>query len=222
MTNYKHIAVAKKIRIDLVSDVVCPWCIVGYKSLEKAISEMGIQDQIELEWQPFELNPQMPAEGENVQEHIIRKYGSSPEESKRQHDYMTQRGADLGFRFNYYDEMRIVNTRDAHILLDYAKQNGKQTELNLCLVAAVFSEKKDISNRKILIQALESVSLNVDEAMAKLVDDQAREDIQNQEKYWTSRGISAVPTMVFNGTSALSGAQSVAVYKQVLAELLEQ
>ncbi len=74
---------SNKLKIDIVSDVVCPWCIIGYKRLEKAISEMGIQDQVEIEWQPFELNPQMPAEGENVTEHITRKYGTSPEDGKR-------------------------------------------------------------------------------------------------------------------------------------------
>ena len=211
-----------KIKIDIVSDVVCPWCIIGYKRLEKAIQEMGIQDKVELEWQPFELNSNMPAEGENVDEHITRKYGSSREEGKRSQAHLTQLGAELGFKFDYFDDMRIVNTRDAHVLLDYANENGKQTVLNLRLIEAFFSERKDISNREILLQELERIGLNGDEANARLNDNAALERIKIQESYWQNRGIRSVPTMVFNGVSALNGAQPIYIYKQVLTGLLEK
>ena len=211
-----------KIKIDIISDVVCPWCIIGYKRLEQAISEMGIQDKVELEWQPFELNPEMPAEGEDIQEHITRKYGSTPEESVRSRANMSNLGDELGFTFDFFDGKRIVNTRDAHILLDYAKECGRQTELQLRLFNAYFSEGKDISARQILTQELQSVGLNVDEALARLDDAAAREGVQEQEAYWTSLGVSSVPTVVLNRSSALTGAQPVDVYKQVLAELIAQ
>lgn len=213
---------SNKLKIDIVSDVVCPWCIIGYKRLEKAISEMGIQDQVEIEWQPFELNPQMPAEGENVTEHITRKYGTSPEDGKRSKENMIQLGAELGFHFDYFDDMRIVNTRDAHVLLDYAKEKGKQTELNLRLISAFFSERKDISDREILILELEGIGLDRLEAQSRLESEDAHERLVNEESFWTSRGISSVPTMVFNRKSAISGAQPIYIYKQVLRELLEQ
>ena len=212
----------ERIKIDIVSDVVCPWCIIGYKRLEKAISEMGIQDQFEIEWQPFELNANMPAEGENVQEHIARKYGSSLEDQKRSQESMTAYGEALGFQFDYFDEMRIVNTRDAHILLDYAKENGKQTELNIRFVTAFFSERKDISKREILLQELTKVGLDKNEASKRLESSEALEKIISKESYWQQRGISSVPTIVFNETSGLSGAQPVAVYKQVLTQLLNE
>ena len=211
-----------KIKIDIISDVVCPWCIIGYKRLEQAISEMGIQDKVELEWQPFELNPEMPAEGEDIQEHITRKYGSTPEESVRSRANMSNLGDELGFTFDFFDGKRIVNTRDAHILLDYAKECGRQTELQLRLFNAYFSEGKDISARQILTQELQSVGLNVDEALARLDDAAAREGVQEQEAYWTSLGVSSVPTVILNRSSALTGAQPVDVYKQVLAELIAQ
>ncbi len=210
----------EKVKIDIVSDVVCPWCIIGYKRLEKAIAEMGIQDRVEIEWQPFELNSAMPAEGENVQDHIIRKYGSTPEASRSSQEHMAKLGAELGFKFDYFDSMRIVNTRDAHILLNYAKENGKQTELNLRLAEAFFSERQDISNREILIQESKSIGLDEKVALERLQDDNAREQIKSQEAFWQNRGVRSVPTMVFNGTSALTGAQPVSVYKQVLTELL--
>ncbi|TDQ33050.1 DsbA family oxidoreductase [Zeaxanthinibacter enoshimensis] len=213
---------AEKIKVDVVSDVVCPWCIVGYKRLEKAISELGIEDKIELEWQPFELNPHMPPEGENIQEHLHKKYGAEPEDQKKSQDRLSQFGEELGFKFDYWDEMKIVNTRDAHILLDYAKEKGKQTELNLRLIESYFSERKDVSEKEVLEQALKEVGLNSQEAMARLESDDARYQVTSNENYWQSLGVSSVPTMVFDRKSALTGAQPVEVYKQVLTELLEE
>ena len=213
---------ASKIKIDIVSDVVCPWCTIGYKRLETAILEMGIADKIELEWQPFELNPQMPSEGENVDEHIANKYGSSPEDIKRSQDHMIEVGAELGFTFDYFDEMKIVNTRDAHILLDFAKEFGKQTELKMRLVTAFFSERKDVSNRNVLLEELKHIGLNAEKASARLEDDDAGYEVQTKEAYWQSVGVSSVPTVIFNNKSALTGAQPVSVYKQVLSELLDQ
>ncbi len=135
---------------------------------------------------------------------------------------MIQLGAELGFHFDYFDDMRIVNTRDAHVLLDYAKEKGKQTELNLRLISAFFSERKDISDREILILELEGIGLDRLEAQSRLESEDAHERLVNEESFWTSRGISSVPTMVFNRKSAISGAQPIYIYKQVLIELLEQ
>jgi predicted DsbA family dithiol-disulfide isomerase len=211
-----------KIKIDIVSDVVCPWCTIGYKRLAKAISEMGIQNKVEIEWHPFELNPNMPVEGENVQEHIANKYGASLEDQKRSQKNMTEVGAELGFKFDYFEEMRMVNTRDAHILLDYAKENGKQTDLKMRLVESFFSERKDVSTKEILKLALKEVGLNVDEGMARLESDDARSQVQSEEAYWKNLGVNSVPTIVFNQKSAVTGAQPVAVFKEVLTELLQE
>ncbi|MDO6603337.1 DsbA family oxidoreductase [Arenibacter palladensis] len=211
-----------KIKIDIVSDVVCPWCTIGYKRLDKAISEMGIQDQVEIEWQPFELNPHMPKEGQNVQEHITEKYGSSLEEQKRSQEYMAEAGAELGFTFDYFDEMRMANTFEAHILLEYAKAFGKQTELKMRLTTAFFSERKDVSDRAILKQALLDVGLNAEEALANLDNDEFRYEIRSKEDYWKNLGVNSVPTIVFNRKSAVTGAQPVDVFKRILSEVLEQ
>ena len=211
---------AATIKLDFISDIVCPWCIIGYKRLEKAINELGIQDRIDIEWQPFELNPGMPTEGENLQEHIIRKYGSTLLESKRSEENISELGAELDFRFDFFDAMKIVNTRDAHILLDYAKDCGKQTELKMRFFKAFFNERKDISDRKILIQELQHVGLNSDEALLRFENDEAHERVKTTETFWHGRGISSVPTMVFNRSSALTGAQPVEVYKQVLTDIL--
>lgn len=210
-----------KLKIDIVSDVVCPWCTIGYKRLEKAISELGIEDQIEIEWQPFELNPNMPAEGQNVQEHIAEKYGTTLAQQKESQQRMVDAGAELGFTFDYFDNMRMANTFDAHVLLEYAKDFGKQTELKMRLTASFFSERKDVSKRAILKQALVDVGLNAEEALAKLDDDNARSAVSAKEDYWKSLGVNSVPTIVFNRKSAVTGAQPIDVFKQVLTELLE-
>ena len=212
----------KKLKIDIVSDVVCPWCTIGYKRLEKAIAELGVEDQIEIEWQPFELNPNMPAEGQNVREHITEKYGSTLAKQKESQEHMAQIGEELGFTFDYFDEMRMVNTFEAHILLDYAKQFGKQTELKMRLTKAFFSERKDVSDRNVLKEALLDVGLNAEEGLAKLESEEARYEIRSQQGYWQNLGVSSVPTVVFNRKSALTGAQPVETFKQVLEELIAE
>ncbi|TYB74015.1 DsbA family oxidoreductase [Bizionia myxarmorum] len=211
-----------KLKIDIVSDVVCPWCTIGYKRLEKAISELGIEDQVEIEWQPFELNPNMPAEGQNVIEHISEKYGSTLDQQKQSQQQMTEAGAELGFKFDYFDEMRMANTFDAHILLEYAKDFNKQTELKMALTKAFFSDRKDVSKRNILKEALLSVGLNAEEGVARLDNDEAQAEVRTKQEYWKNLGVNSVPTIVFNRKSAVTGAQPVDTFKQVLTELLNE
>ena len=212
----------EKLKIDIVSDIVCPWCTIGYKRLEKAIVELGVEDQVEIEWQPFELNPNMPVEGQNVNEHITEKYGSTLEQQKASKQNMTEVGEELGFTFDYFDEMRMVNTFEAHVLLEYAKGFGKQTELKMCLTTAFFSERKDVSKREILKQALLAVGLNAEEGLAKLDSEEARNEVRTKQDYWKGLGVNSVPTVVFNRKSAVTGAQPVATFKQVLTELLAE
>lgn len=211
-----------KIKIDIVSDVVCPWCIIGYKRLEKAIKELGIQDQLEVEWQPFELNPHMPKEGQDITEHITEKYGSSIEQFEATQQRMTEIAAELDFKFDYFKDMRIVNTFEAHVLLDYAKKFNKQTDLKLRLMTAYFSERQDVSNHDVLKQALIDVGLNAEEGMALLENDEARYQVKTEEAFWQNAGVKSVPTVVFDRKSAVTGAQPVDVFKDVLSEMLEK
>ncbi|GAL75106.1 2-hydroxychromene-2-carboxylate isomerase/DsbA-like thioredoxin domain [Nonlabens ulvanivorans] len=213
---------ADKLKIDIVSDVVCPWCTIGFKRLEKAINELGIQDQVEIEWQPFELNPNMPVEGQNLNEHITEKYGSTKEQQQASKQHMIEAGAELGFTFDYFDEMRMVNTFDAHILIEYAKDFGKQTELKMQLTKAFFSDRKDVSQRDVLKEALISVGLNATEALALTDKPEAQQEVRKKEQFWQNLGVSSVPTIVFNRKSAVSGAQPVDIFKQVLSEIIAE
>jgi len=209
-----------KIKIDIVSDVVCPWCLIGSKRLEQAINELGVQDKIVIEWQPFELNPVMPSEGEDQYAYRIRKYGASKQETDLHILRLTAMAAAENFKFNLSDGMKIVNTKNAHILLDYAKDFGLQTELNARLVTSFFSERKDISDKDVLYKELLAVGLDADEGIKKLDDVGYRQNIDEKLHYWKNQGVSGVPTMFFNSSEMITGAQSVATYKQVLAEKL--
>ena len=210
------------IKIDVVSDVVCPWCIIGYKRLEQAIQELGLENKIELEWQPFELNPNMSAEGENLRQHLAKKYGTTPEDSVRARDNLTNLGKEVGFDFDYFDDMKMVNTRDAHVLLQWAEQFGKQTELKLALFAAFFGQRKDVSDRNTLAAILTDIGLDANMGIATLDDASNADSIEYQESQWHQLGVSSVPTVVFNMESAVTGAQPVEVYKQILSEYAEK
>ncbi|WP_291965989.1 DsbA family oxidoreductase [Maribacter sp.] len=212
----------EKLKIDIVSDVVCPWCAIGYKRLEKAIEELGIEDQVEIEWQPFELNPGMPPEGQDLTEHITEKYGSTLEQQQESRENMTDIGEELGFKFDYFEGMRMANTFDAHVLLEYAKEFDKQTELKLRLMNSFFSQRKDVSDKDVLKQALLDVGLNADEALARLGNEEARYEVRNKQGQWKNMGVNSVPTIVFNMKSAVTGAQPVATFKQILEELISK
>ena len=211
-----------KLKIDIVSDIVCPWCTVGYKRLEKAIEELGVEDQIEIEWQPFELNPNMPKEGQNLLEHLSEKYGSNIEQLKQSQQVLADAGKELHFKFDFFDDMKMENTFEAHILLDYAKKFGKQTELKMYLTKAFFSDRKNVSDREVLKEALETVGLNATEAIAKLDNDDAKNAVIKQKALWMNSGINSVPTFVFNRKSLVTGAQAVDTFKQVLTDLLNE
>lgn len=189
---------ANKIKVDIISDIVCPWCVIGYKRLAQAISETGLEQMVEIEWHPFELNPGMSKDGEEIISHLARKYDSTEEESIRTLAMLVTRGAELGFHFDYFDGFKMINTGDLHLLLDYAKESGKQTELKMRLFEAFFSERKDLSDRHILAGEVTRVGLDVTEALLRLDDDRVRSHVQTQKEYWQRQGISAVPTVIFN------------------------
>jgi len=211
---------SSKIKLDIISDVVCPWCIIGYKHLAAAIEELGIQDKVEIEWQPFELNPDMPAAGEHLRAHVARKYGASKADSDSARKNIAKQGANYGFTFDYFEEMKIVNTLNAHKLLDFANHLGKQTQFKLRLFSAFFTEHKDISNAEILIEEAIAVGITREQAKTALADDSIRDRVKAVESQWQQMGVTSVPTVVINRTSALTGAQPQETFKQVLAELM--
>lgn len=211
---------SKIVQIDIVSDVMCPWCIVGFKQLEQAL---GMTDAgAYIRWHPFELNPAMPSEGQNLGEHIAEKYGQTSEQSAQNRKMLTDLGAALGFTFNFDANSRIVNTFAAHQLLDWSQQYGLQHPLKMALFDAHFTDGKDVSQPDVLIEIAASISLDATDAAAVLSSGSQAEETRARQKFWTDRGISGVPSMVFDGRYLLTGAQGAPTYAQMLQKVLAE
>ncbi|WP_171121109.1 MULTISPECIES: DsbA family oxidoreductase [unclassified Ruegeria] len=208
------------IQIDIVSDVVCPWCIVGFRQLDLALQQEGVLAQ--LRWHPFELNPAMGAEGQNLREHMAEKYGSTAEQSQQARDRLTQLGAELGFLFNFNEESRIYNTFAAHQLLGWAEAQGRQHPLKMALFQAYFTDQKDVSDPKVLLDAVEAVGLGRVAGQQVLSSGAHVQPVRQKQEFWTSRGISGVPSMVFGGKYLVTGAQGQDTYAQILRRCLAE
>ena len=205
------------LEIDIVSDVVCPWCIIGYKQLEKALQETGVSATIK--WHPFELNPQMAAEGENLREHLIAKYGTLPADSIKMRERLTGLGKELGFSFSFSDDMRMVNTFKAHQLLHWAGEVGKAHDLKMALFEAYFSERQDLNDPQVLARIAAAVGLDADEALAVLADGRNADAVRREQAFWTSNGIQGVPAVVFDQKHLVSGAQGVDNFATILRQI---
>lgn len=208
------------VQIDIISDVMCPWCIVGFRQLEQALAATDTGAFIR--WHPFELNPAMPPEGQNLREHITEKYGATPEQSAQNRAQLEQIGAGLGIAFAFTDESRIVNTFAAHQLLDWAQTHDKQHPLKIALFDAHFSQGRDVSLHEVLIDIAGEIGLDRNEAGRVLADASHATDTRARQQFWTERGISGVPAMVFEGKYLLTGAQGAPNYAQMLEKVLAE
>jgi len=215
---------SQSIKIDFVSDVVCPWCAIGLQALEQAIARVGDEVQVELHFQPFELNPQMAAEGEDVTEHLTKKYGMSEAQARENGEAIRQRGEALGFRFDMDRRRRIVNTFDAHRLLHWAEVEGldQQRALKHALLQAYFSDGRDVSSHEVLAEVVASVGLDVARARAILASDEYAEAVRAQEAFYQQQGIRAVPSVVFNDRHLIQGGQPVETFERALRQLAAQ
>ena len=205
------------IRVDIVSDVVCPWCVIGYHQLAKASRETGIATDVL--WHPFELNPDMAPEGENLREHLAAKYGTTPEGSRAARARLTEMGAKLGFEFAYSDDMRMVNTHRAHQLIDWAQEHGLGHEAVMALMRAFFTRREDLNDPAVLGEVAGEVGLDAAAAQAMLTEDGRAETVRAKERFWTERGITGVPAMIFERRHLVTGARGEAAYGEILRQL---
>lgn len=206
------------LRIDIVSDVVCPWCIIGYKQVEKALTLLPEPVEAEFHWHPFELNPDMPAEGEDAAEHIQRKYGRSPEEGKAVREHIKTTAEGLGFPFGEGGARRLVNTFAAHKVL--TKAGDKQTALKLALFSAYFQQGKDISDEETLLDIAEATGLDRTTCAAWLRDESLAQQVREEQAYWRGENISGVPAIIFDGQFMVPGAQSADTFARVIEKIL--
>ncbi|MBU1539277.1 MAG: DsbA family oxidoreductase [Alphaproteobacteria bacterium] len=211
----------KTLHIDFVSDIVCPWCVVGLGGLEAALEALKAEGiTAEVHFQPFELNPQMPPEGENIVEHIGRKYGSTPAQSAANRAMITERAAEAwpGFDMRMGPESRIWNTFDAHRLLHWAGTVGvaEQRALKAALFTAHFTEGRTMTDAGVLADAAEAAGLDRAKAVEVLADDLYAAEVRAAEALWVSRGINGVPAVVVEGKWLISGGQPAGVFEEAL------
>lgn len=207
------------LKIDFVSDVSCPWCVIGLCSLEQALERVGPEVGAELHFQPFELNPQMPAAGQDIAEHIMQKYGSTPEQLAQNQEGIRARGAELGFTFNMDKRARIYNTFDAHRLLHWAELEGRQPALKKALFTMYFTEGRNPSDHAVLIEAATQAGLDAERARDILESGRYADDVRQREQLYAQRGIRAVPSVIINDKYLIQGGQPVEVFEQALRRI---
>lgn len=207
------------LRIDFVSDVSCPWCAVGLASLERALDALQGEVRAEIHFQPFELNPQMAREGEDVGEHITKKYGMTPARLAQNQENLRQRGAAVGFTFANQDTRRIYNTFDAHRLLHWAEDSGRQHALKRALLTAYFTDGENVGDHDVLVRVAEAVGLDGNEARAILAGDRYAAGVRAQEQFFQRAGIHSVPAIIINRQHLISGGQPPEVFEQALRQI---
>ncbi|MEK6219346.1 MAG: DsbA family oxidoreductase [Psychrobacter cryohalolentis] len=217
MENSEQLTSEQPLRIDIVSDVVCPWCVVGYRQLAAALEKTNTDHEIH--WHPFELNPNMPSEGQNMREHIMEKYGSSKAESDTSRARIAEAGSDVGFQFNFNDDLRMHNTFNLHQLLHWAEQQGRMHELKQALFTAHFTDNRNLSDIRVLADIAAEIGLDGKEALTVLEDQRFANDVREIEQHWQRQGIQSVPAIIFNEQHLVNGAQGVDNYVNILEQL---
>ncbi|WP_456269096.1 DsbA family oxidoreductase [Kushneria sp. AK178] len=212
----------EKLRIDLVSDVACPWCAIGYRRLEQALETLDGEIDVELVWQPFELNRDMPPEGEPILEHLCRKYGKDAATMEQSQREIMAVAEELGLNFRGAVERRANNTFDAHRVLAWAATQNRATSLQLALFEAYFGEAKNPSSPEVLREKTIAVGLDGDTAEAIARSDQYADEVRAAQQQFMEAGVSAVPGFILDGRYLISGAQPAEALVDALRQVAEE
>ena len=214
------------LRIDFVSDIVCPWCAVGLYGLNTALDRLKGEVTAEIRFRPFELNPNMGPDGENIVEHIGRKYGSTPEQSRANRAAIRERAAAVGFEMNLTDDSRIWNTFDCHRLLHWAQELGAeesgpdaQGRLKAELLKAHFTDNRPLNDPEPLAAAARAAGLDGAEARAVLAENRYAQAARDEQRLWLGRGINSVPSVVVENKWLISGGQPPEVFEEALRRM---
>jgi predicted DsbA family dithiol-disulfide isomerase len=210
----------RPIKIDFVSDVSCPWCIIGLKGLEEALGRVGELVEAEIRFQPFELNPQMPAEGQDLVEHVAQKYGSTREQYFERRAMIRERAAEVGFTIAAGSAAgRVWNTFDAHRLLHWAGIEGRQRALKLALFEAYFTQGLNPGDHAVLKEAAAKAGLDRQAAGEVLSSGLYADEVRAAERFWQAQGIQAVPAIVIDDRYLISGGQSADAFESALRRI---
>jgi predicted DsbA family dithiol-disulfide isomerase len=207
------------LQLDIVSDVSCPWCIIGYQALQEALRRLNAEITVDITWHPFELNPNMPPEGQDINEHLGQKYGIDQAQIEQNREAIKQRGASVGYDFGNRGSGRIYNTFDAHRLLHWAKQNHEQTKLKLALFDLYFKNAGNPSDHQQLLNVVETVGLDVDAAKKVLNSDAYAQDVRAEQLYYQRSGISSVPAVIVNNKHLISGGKPADAFENALRQI---
>ncbi len=208
-------------KIDFVSDVSCPWCAIGLNALEQALARIGPAIDVDLHFQPFELNPQMAPGGQEIVEHLTQKYGISAEQVAANTEAIRQRGESVGFRFGVGKRSRTYNTFDAHRLLHFAglQGPGPQRALKHALFEAYFGEGLDPGDPALLRRLAAAAGLDAGEAERVLASDAYAAEVRQAEAFYQQQGIHSVPAVIIDDRHLISGGQPVTVFEQALRQI---
>ncbi len=207
------------IRVDIVSDVVCPWCVVGWRQLARAAADTGVA--LDPHWRPFQLNPQTPEAGTNLRAHLMAKYGMTRAQSEANRQRLSAIAAEVGFAFDWFDEMTTQNTLRAHQLLHWAEALGRGHALKQELFAVYFTRRGDVNDPDTLAAAAAAAGLDPAEAAAVLAEDRHADAVRAEMDYWRRQGVDGVPAMIFERRHLVSGAQGVETFARILTHLSE-
>ncbi len=210
------------LHIDFVSDVSCPWCAVGLGALEQALQRLQGSVAADISFQPFELNPHMGPEGQDIGEHLTQKYGSTPEQQAQIRETIRARGAEVGFTFNPGGRGRIWNTFDAHRLLHWAAEEGakgQQMALKKALLAACHTRSEAMGHHDVLLACVAEAGLDGGRARAILASDEFAQEVRERQAFYTGNGIHSVPAVIVNQRHLISGGQPAAVFEQALRRI---
>lgn len=203
------------VKIAVISDVVCPWCYLGKRRLERALAETGVE--AEVTWLPYELNPDMPAEGMARADYRTRKFGA--ERSAELDAQMQERGDGEGVTFAFDKMTRTPNTRRAHALIAKAGEMGLGNEMAEELFRAYFEDGADVGDTATLVSSATSVGMDETTARSIIDDESIRDEIAALEARATQMGVSGVPFFIIEEKFAVSGAQPTENWKQVLTDI---
>ncbi|MBV8620011.1 MAG: DsbA family oxidoreductase [Curvibacter sp.] len=209
------------LKIDFVSDVSCPWCAIGLGGLEQALQRLQGELRADIHFQPFELNPHMGPEGQDITEHLAEKYGASPEQSAANREAIRRRGESVGFVFDMAARGRIYNTFDAHRLLHWAAEQGPGLQLALkkALFEAYFTLGQNPSDPALLVRLATQVGLDGERAQAILAGDDYAQEVREHEQFYQSHGIHSVPAVIINDRHLIQGGQPPEAFEQALRQI---
>ena len=208
------------VKLDIISDPICPWCYIGKTNLDRAL-EAHADHPFEVEWHPFQLNPDMPEDGMDRREYLVTKFGGQ-EGALRVYGQIDQAAQNIGLHLDFAGIKRTPNTIDAHRLIHWAGMEGVQTLVVDKLFKAYFKEGRDISDHSVLVRIAEAAGMNGDAIRLALETEADKADLRERDAHARSRGITGVPCFIVDNRYAVQGAQPPDVWARLIEEIFEK